>query len=229
LIAAAAAVVALPVAGFPLAAWIGSSIPVNSGWAPPAHGVTIMVETNGVHTGIVVPVATAQKDWRETFPSAAVPRPDGRLPTHLAIGWGEREIFLNVATWDDLDAGTALRIAVLGGDAVVRVGHYVRPAPSESHRPITINEAQYARLVALIEDAMPAPAPGGPREILRGSYSSDAYYTANGHYTLAYSCNSWVGEVLAEAGVKMGWWTPFAGGVTKWIEPPEERPGEGNS
>lgn len=229
MIAAASAVLVLPVIGFPLAAWIGSSIPVNSGWIPPEQGVTIMVETNGVHTGIVVPVTTPQKDWRETFPSAAMPLGQGGLPTHLAIGWGEREIFLDVPTWDDLEAGTALRIAVLGGDAVMRVSHYVRPAPSENHRPITITEAQYARLVTLIEDALPAPAPGGPREILRGSFSADAYYTALGHYTLSQSCNAWVGEVLGEAGVEMGWWTPFAGGVTKWIQAPVEGPGEGNS
>jgi len=222
---ALAALITLPAACFALAGWAGSSIPVNSGWTQPERGVTIMVETNGVHTAIIVPLANAQKDWRRTFPSAALRRPDGQYPTHLAIGWGEREIFLHVAEWSDLKAGTALRIAALGGDPVVRVSHYVRPASGENHRPLTISEAQYARLVAAVEAALPAPAPGTTREILRGSYSDDAYYDALGDYTLTTTCNSWVGEVLAEAGVSMGQWTPFAGGVMKWIPLPDKRTG----
>jgi uncharacterized protein (TIGR02117 family) len=215
------ALVALPGLGFPLAGWIGSSIPVNSGWSEPARGVTIMVETNGVHTGIIVPLVTVQKDWRETFPSASIPRADRQNPTHLAIGWGEREVFLNVGEWSDLNPSTVLRIAAGKGEPIMRVSNYVRPAPSENHRPLTISEAQYAQLVQAIEAALPAPAPGTTREILRGTYSDDAYYEALGDYTLTTTCNSWVGETLAQAGVPMGRWTPFAGGVMKWIPRPE--------
>ena len=217
---ALAALFALPGLGFPLAGWIGSSIPVNSGWTEPAHGVTIMVETNGVHTGIIVPLVTPQKDWRTTFPSASVPRADGQYATHLAIGWGEREVFMTVAEWSDLKLGTVLLIAAGKGEPIMRVSNYVRPAPSENHRPLTISEAQYARLVEAIEAALPVPAPGATRAILHGTYSDDAYYEALGDYTLTTTCNTWVGETLAQAGLKMGRWTPFAGGVMKWIPRP---------
>ena len=73
--------VALIVAGFFLTAWVGSSIPRNSGWSEAETGIPIMVETNGVHTGIVMPIATPVKDWRETFPSAAEPMAGGMRPT----------------------------------------------------------------------------------------------------------------------------------------------------
>lgn len=210
--------------GYPLAAWIGSSIPESSAQAaaPGAQDmIEIMVETNGTHTGIIVPVFSAQKDWRETLPSAALPRPDGRLPTHLAIGWGEREVFLNVPAWGDLKASTALRIATVGGDPLMRVSHYVRPGPSPHHRPLQITQDQYRRLVAAIERSLPEVPPGETREILRGTFVEDAYYDATGSYTLVNTCNSWVGDTLAEAGVEMGMWTPFAGGVMKWIPEPE--------
>ncbi len=212
------AALALVVVLFFLTGWIGSSIPRNGETPAIADGVTIMVETNGTHTGIVMPVVTAQKDWRETFPSAII-RPDGRIPTHIAIGWGEREVFLNVPTWGDLKASTALRIAIMGGEPVMRVSHYVRPAPSDTHRPVTISREAYDRLVTAIEASLP-PAEA-PREILRGTNPADAYYHATGSYTLAYTCNNWVGDMLAEADIQMGWWTPFAGGVMKWIEAPE--------
>lgn len=225
LLAGVAAVLALLVVGYPLAAWVGSSIPESGSTPPPADStdsIEIMVETNGTHTSIVVPIVSDAKDWRESFPSAAMPRPDGLMPTHLSIGWGEREVFLNVPTWGDLEASTALRIATIGGDALVRVSHYVRPGASENHRPLRISMAQYRTLVAAIERVLPEVPPGETREILHGTYVDDAYYDAIGSYTLGNTCNTWVGDTLAEAGVEMGMWTPFAGGVMKWIPLPSE-------
>ncbi|TIX50771.1 DUF2459 domain-containing protein [Alteraurantiacibacter aquimixticola] len=202
---------------YPLTGWLGSAIPRNDPTPVIAEGVTIMVETNGTHTGVIMPIVTSEKDWRETFPSAGQPTGRG-MPTHVAVGWGEREVFLNVPTWGDLKPGTALRIAVFGGEPIMRVSHYVRPAPGLDHRPVTISREAYLTMVLAIEDSLP-PA-DGPRTILRGTSPADAYYDANGTYTLAYTCNSWVGDILAEADIQMGLWTPFSGGVMKWIEPP---------
>lgn len=227
----AAAVIAAPLAlltaGYPLAAWIGSSIPASDIASDSTDSqnesedtVQIMVETNGTHTSIVVPVVSATKDWRATFPSAAMPDANGRWPTHLSIGWGEREVFLHVPTWGDLKASTALRIATVGGDPLMRVSHYVRPGPGPNHRPMRISSTQYRQLVSAIERALPQVPPGETREILQGTYVDDAYYEAIGNYTLANTCNTWVGDTLAEAGIEMGAWTPFAGGVMKWIPEP---------
>lgn len=210
------------VAGYFVLAFIGSTIPQNPGWREPESGVEILVETNGTHTGIVMPVVTAQKDWRLTFPSAGEPLPGGQMPTHIAIGYGEREVFLGVPTWGDLTAGTALRIASLGGDSLIRVSHYLRPAPSASYRPLRITPAQYDRLARSIEAQLPPMPPTG-RTIFRDTYSRDGYYTARGRYTLGNTCNEWVGERLTEAGLPMGLWTPLASGVTKWIPLPAEQ------
>jgi uncharacterized protein (TIGR02117 family) len=161
------------------------------------------------------------KDWCTTFPTACRPL-DGRRPTHIAIGWGEREIFLNTPTWGDLEPLTALRIATFGGEPVMRVSHYIRPAPSQWHRPLRISEEQYRRLVEHVEGALAPPRPNGTRPVLDGTEPRDAYYEATGTYTLVKTCNSWVGDALGDAGIEMGLWTPFAGGVMKWIEEPQE-------
>ena len=216
------AMLAMVVVGYPVAAWVGSTIPQNSDWTGPDTGMDIMVETNGTHTSIVVPIVSDLKDWRETFPSAARAVPSGEMPTHISIGYGEREVFLDVPTWGDLEVSTALRIATMGGDSLLRVSHYVRPAPSEHHRPLRITHDQYAQLVEAIESAVPDLPPGESREELRGTYVDDAYYDALGDYTMGNTCNSWVGERLAEAGIPMGLWTPFAGGVMKWIPEPSD-------
>src|SRR5204863_5100703 len=67
---------ALVVVLFALAGWIGSSIPRNGDWREPAEGVEIMVGTNGVHTELVLPLITREKDWRPVFPAADLPVPD---------------------------------------------------------------------------------------------------------------------------------------------------------
>ena len=207
----------LVVAGFFLSAWVGSSIPRNGDWKEAETGIPIMVETNGVHTGIVMPVVTPVKDWRETFPSASKPMTEGMKPTHISVGWGDREVFLTVPTWGDLKASTAVRIATQGGPAVMRIGHYYRPTGGPNHRWVVLREEEYARLVARIEAGLPLVEDPHDRESHDSFDPTALVYDSIGHYTLSNTCNQWVGDTLAAAGIEMGLWTPLAGGVMKWI------------
>lgn len=203
-----------------LSAWIGSAIPRNPGWIQPVEGIEIMVGTNGVHTELVMPLVTGVKDWRRDFPRGDIAAPD-RPYTHVAVSWGEREVFLNTPTWADLRPGTALR-ALWGGHALLHVAHYARPAPGPDNRPLRLTGAQYARLVRRIEAALPA---SHQRRRYPGYADHDVFYAALGRYDWRRTCNQWTSDTLAAAGVKTGWWTPLAGGVMKWIP----RPGPGGS
>lgn len=200
---------------YALAGWIGSSIPRNGAWREPRDGVEILVETNGVHTALVLPLVTPEKDWRSEFPAADLALPD-RPYTHVSLSWGEREVFLNTPTWWDLRPTTVLRIVGIGGDGMLHVAHYVRPAPSDSERPLQLTRGEYRRLVAAIERTLPAR----PRVRHPGYDSWDVFYDAPGSYTVSNTCNQWTSDRLAEAGVRTGWWTPFAGGVMKWVPAP---------
>ena len=209
---------AIPVAAillFLLSAWIGSSIPRNPDWVEPADGIEIMVGDNGIHTEIVMPLVTPLKDWRTDFPASDLPAPD-RPYTHVAVSWGEREVFLNTPTWGDLKISTALNAAT-GGDGLIHASHYVRPAPGPSNRPLRLTEAQYAKLVAAIEAQVASPE---SREVYPGYADWDVFYDAPGIYHLGNTCNQWTGDTLAAAGIRMGRWTPLPGGVMKWIEEP---------
>ena len=199
---------------FLLAAWVGSALPRNSGWTEPKDGIEIMVQTNGVHTAIVMPLVTAHKDWRQTFPAPG--HVNGDFYTHVAVSWGERDVFLHTPTWADLTPGTAFG-ALISGDSLLHVTHLVRPRPAESLRPFTITRTQYARLVARIENAIPASGLGAP---YRGYTGRDVFYDAAGTYHIGNTCNQWTSDTLAHAGIETGRWTPFAGGVMKWIDMP---------
>ncbi len=206
-----------------LSGWIGSSIPRNAGWQEAAAGdpdsVEIMVESNGVHTAIVMPLVTPQKDWRRNFPAADLAAPD-RPYSHVAVSWGESDVFLNTPTWADLSPLTVLRVVTVGGSGLLHVEHHVRPAPGETIRPLRIGAADYARLVRRIETQVTAP---GTRRRHPGYGPNDVFYDAPGRYTPITTCNRWTGDMLAGAGIRTGWWTPFAGSVMKWVPVPAMR------
>ena len=198
---------------FVLSGWIGSSIPRNVDWVEPESGIEIMVSTNGVHTALVLPLVTPHKDWHTDFPVSDVARPD--LPyTHISVSWGQREVFLNTPTWADLKPITVWHAAT-GSEALMHVAHYVRPAPSEDFRPLRLRQREYARLVAAIE----AHVLGAERRArYPGYYSQDVFYETGSNYHIGKTCNQWTSDMLAAAGVRTGWWTPFSGGVMKWID-----------
>ena len=195
-----------------LTAWIGSSIPRNSEWVEPESGVEIMVETNGIHTAIVMPLVTPQKDWREEFPARDITASD-RPYTHISVSWGERDVFLNTPTWADLSLTDAVDAAT-GGEGLLHIAHYVRPAPAADIRRLRITPAQYARLVQRIEAQI---LPADQRGIYPGYGEYDVFYDAPGTYHFGNTCNQWTSDTLAAARVKTGWWTPMAGGVMKWV------------
>ncbi|MEO9462839.1 MAG: DUF2459 domain-containing protein [Marinomonas sp.] len=211
-----AAALVLVVAAFFLSAWIGSSIPRNSDWEEPETGVTIMLETNDVHTGIIMPLVTPQHDWRTLFPASDLDNPD-RPYTHVSVSFGERETFLNTPTLAEISVRTAVG-AAFGGDGLLHIAHYVRPMPANDFRELTIGADEYAALVRIIADQIPPVSP--QREAYDGYAAHDVFYDTQLTYHLGHTCNQWTSNTLAAAGIKTGWWTPIAGGVTKWVDPP---------
>ena len=210
----------LAIGVFFLAGWIGSSIPRNRDWREPPPddpaAITIFVETNGVHTALVLPKYSAHKDWGETFPVADLGNP-AQPYTHVSVSWGERKVFLETPNWTDLSPLSVLRILGMGGDGMIHVAHYVRPAPADDIRPLRLSPAQYSAIVRRIEAMLPPGPIGEPRQHLRGYGDYDAFYEARGRYTATNTCNQWTSDTLAAAGVRTGAWTPFAGGVMKWV------------
>ena len=204
--------VTLSVGLFMLAGWIGSSIARNTDWREPADGVEIMVLTNGVHTALILPARTRWRDWHRDFPPAHV-NASARPYTHVAVSWGEREVFLNTPTWADLSPLTVLRILGIGGEGLLHVEHYVRPGANDYTRPVRLSAAQYRKLVAQIALSLP---PRGS-SYYPGYDAHDVFYESSGRYTFTRTCNQWTSDALAAAGVRVGRWTPFASGVTKWF------------
>jgi uncharacterized protein (TIGR02117 family) len=207
---ALAALVAIPALYFLLALLLGA-IPANAGWTQPREGVRIFVRTNGVHTWILVPKVTPEMDWRPLVPGAHLKDPAWGRGDHVALGYGNRTFYLETPTWGDLTMKNAFLAAFGQGRSLVHADHDHRPQATDYQRPLLLSRDQYRRLAAHLQASFQRDAQGRSITVSgRGYTLSDAFYEANGPYSALYTCNSWTGEALRAAGVRMGVWTPLS-------------------
>lgn len=201
----------LLIAVYATAGLIGGLIPVNGGRRPPPHGVTIYVESNGIHTGLILPKVAAGVDWRPRVPAADLRDPRFAAFDHVVFGWGERTFYLETPTWADVRPRVVL--AAIGSDrTLMHVEHVPRPHLGEDIRPIVLRPEEYRALAHHI-----AASFGPPSNAIPGYGRSDAFYEARGRYDGLRTCNTWTGAALAHAGVRVGAWTPFPLTVMRWF------------
>lgn len=191
---------------------IGGALPANRAWRPPARGIPIYVESNGVHVGFVLPRQAAGVDWSGWAPARDLADPRYAAHDHVAIGWGEKAFYLETPSWADVKLATVLA-AARGSDAtLLHVEHIPRPATADDVRRVLLRPQEYRRLAAFIQASF---RPGGGR--YRGYGANDAFYEARGRYDGWRTCNAWAGDALRHAGVRVGRWTPFPGTVMAWF------------
>ncbi len=208
----AVAGLALLALAYVAAGLVGGSLPVNAGWRLPERGVTIWVEDNGIHTGLVMPKIAAGIDWRPFAPPGDLRDARHARFDHVAIGWGEHGFYLGTPTWADVRPGTILG-AALGSDAtLLHVEHVPAPRDGPDERRIVLRPDEYHRLAAFV---VAARARGGER--WPGYGPNDVFYEARGRYSALHTCNSWTGEALRAAGARVGRWTPFPATVMGWF------------
>lgn len=178
--------------------------------APPAPGEAPEVEayviSNGVHTDLVLPTQAAGVDWRIHFPTSHARQ---QAPTDfVAIGWGDREFYLNTPTWAELTVARALGAMLGRHPSALHVSWLQRAQlpPGASWR-LPLSAAQYRRIVDHVRRSLP----GGQARPIAGAHldDNDAFYAATGRYHLLRTCNEWTAEALRTAGVPVGRWAPF--------------------
>jgi uncharacterized protein (TIGR02117 family) len=178
--------------------------------------VQAYVLSNGVHTDLVLPLQADGVDW-----SAVFPRSDFRAvpprATHIAIGWGDRNFYLYTPEWKDLTASVAVR-ALLGRDSAVLHVSYLQAADLAGAYSLPLSSMQYRALQRYVLASLKT---AGRAEPVAGMHydDNDAFYEARGRYSLFMTCNTWTGESLRQAGVKVSRWTPFDTLVTWYLTP----------
>lgn len=102
---------------------IGGALPVKCRLA--SAGVTIWVESNGVHTGLVVPKVAARIDWRPFAPSG-----------DLADMGSIENRFLATPTWADVRPRDVLAAAVGSERTLLHFEHVPEPVAEANVRRV---------------------------------------------------------------------------------------------
>lgn len=181
------------------------------------EGVDVFVCTNGIHTDLVLPAVTSAVDWTIDLPDGDFP---GAAPwaSHRSFGWGDRAFYLETRQWSDLRLSTALSALFGRGPSVMHVHALHRPAGSPDCGVIVVGDGQYRALAAFVSGSFRRDGEGRVMPLPGSGYgATDLFYEAVGHYSPVETCNEWTGKALRAAGVTVGAWTPFEGGVMRWV------------
>lgn len=177
----------------------------------PGEGILVYACDNGVHTDLIVPAAADGVDWRTVFGQEGFIAPVG-MYDHIGLGWGSRDFYINTPTWADVEIATALK-SVLWDETVLHVEYRQRPAAGEDCRPWRLEPAAYQRVAGFVRESLRL-SDGLPVRAAPGYGARDAFFVANGQYTILETCNQWTGRVLRLGGAPVAPWTPFSFLVT---------------
>jgi uncharacterized protein (TIGR02117 family) len=176
--------------------------------------IQIYIRTNGVHTDIVVPVRNEHIDWSKEIKVSNTLANDTNF-SHLALGWGDKGFYLETPTWADLKVSTAFKAATGLSNTAIHATYLDKVKEDLSCKKIEISQSQYKRLIQFITSSFQKNKDGHFMHIkTNANYGkTDAFYEANGSYSLLHTCNTWANNGLKASGQKCCFWTPFDTGI----------------
>ena len=219
------AIILFPIFLYVVAALVGAWVPDNADFVPKPNGIEIYIYSGDIHSDIILPLVNEQKDWRENFPLSSF-ESDRTDFTHVSIGWGAREFYLETPTRDDLELSTTARVLFTPSETVMHVEMiHLKPVISSSLMKTKISQEQYLQLVEFVQASFDQESGAGssnqkPTPIEQAGYNDrDHFYPAVGEYHLFRTCNCWAGDALRAGGIKVGKFTPLPKSVFWHLEP----------
>ncbi|MFN0194568.1 MAG: DUF2459 domain-containing protein [Aestuariivirga sp.] len=159
------------------------------------------------HADIVMPLEDDFVDWSKHFPVAA----NLELPanTYLAFGWGDLRFFREIPTWSDVKLSVA--VAALAGlhPTALRVVAVMPPKNDPECRRIAVDRQGRQALAEHILSTLHPEALTG-KSAIEANSRFEAYALAKGTYSPFRTCNQWVADGLAAAGLPHAKFAPFS-------------------
>lgn len=176
--------------------------------------VAIYILTNGVHTDIVMPVKNDQIDWSQLVKFENTKAADSTY-RYLAMGWGDKGFYLETPEWSDLKASVAFKAASGLSTTAIHTTYYKSLKEGNDCKKMMISKEQYDRLIKYISESFQKDPSGNFLNIKTDAVygKTDAFYEANGSYSLFHTCNTWANSGLKASGQKCCFWTATDSGI----------------
>lgn len=183
---------------------------------PGAPTYDVHVVDHGWHTGLIV--ATSD------IASVALRLPEARADEAsvllslarimaaaewVEIGWGDAEFYqADVAGPMDVPVSTIIPSLFIPTETVLHIFPGLGPPeaafPASDTLRLSLSGAGFTALALALARDFDADR-GAPRDMGPGLYGYARFYAATGRYTALRTCNNWVAERLAAAGVPASW------------------------
>lgn len=176
--------------------------------------VEIFILTNGVHTDIVMPVKSEQIDWSQQIQFKNTQAADSTYH-YIAMGWGDKGFYLETPEWSDLKASVAFKAASGLSTTAIHATYYKKMKLGSDCKSMLISKEQYQQLITYITNSFKKDASGNFIAIITDANygKTDAFYEANGSYSIFKTCNSWANTGLKTCGQKCCLWTATDSGI----------------
>lgn len=170
-----------------------------------------------IHADLLVPLTPALRQSFAFAERAGVLVQDPRAEW-LLLGWGAQEFYTTVGRYSDVTIQAVWK-GVTGDDSVMRIESVGRIDDLSSVALLDLTPAQFDALTAAILDGFAQGLDGSPIALAHPGFSrTDAFFTAKDRFHMFRTCNVWLSDLLAKAGVPFGRWTPapFAVRLAHW-------------
>jgi uncharacterized protein (TIGR02117 family) len=176
--------------------------------------ITIYILSNGVHTDLVLPIRSELYDWSKEVRFENTVSKDTAF-NYLAMGWGDKGFYLETPDWSDLKASVAFKAAFALSTTAIHTTYYKTMTENEKCKKIKISKEQYKRLTDYILESFQKDKEGHLINIATKAVygKDDAFYEAQGSYSMLHTCNTWANNGLRKSGQKHCFWTPFDTGI----------------
>ncbi|MBE5319619.1 TIGR02117 family protein [Pedobacter sp. MR2016-19] len=196
-----------------LTAFCCSRITVNANPTNPKE-IAIYIMTNGVHTDIVLPAVTEQINWTKEINYLNTLEADSTYQ-FLAIGWGDKKFYLETPEFSDLKLSNGLRAISGLSTSAMHTTYYKNIREDASCKKIMISHSQYKQLIKYILNSFKKDAAGHLINVKSNIHYDigDAFYEAEGSYSIFKTCNTWANAALKACGQRSCLWTIFDTGI----------------
>jgi len=176
----------------------------------------IYLQTNGVHTDLVLPTKNKILNWNKLIDINTTKAKD-TTAKFVAIGWGDKGFYLETPSWAELKLSTAAKAAFGLSSTAMHCTFYTKLVETEDRKKIFLSYKQYKRLLKFILESFEWT--DSEETVLVNTkvrYDEyDTFYEATGRYSLFKTCNTWTNQALKRAGVPSAFWAAFESRVMK--------------
>lgn len=199
------AILCLPLLYF-AAGFVGAVIPGKHADLPSGTEVLIGLARGPIHYDFLLPMTPEVRAQFGFAEAAGVPVAAPQAEW-LSVGWGSEAFYTSAGSYADIRPG-AVFTAITGDRAVLRLDVAGDISRVEGIQYLTLSEPQFAVLLARLAADFQRDQTGAALPLAARFNEHDAFFEAKGRFNIFHPCNAWLGEVLREAGVPFGIWTP---------------------